>query len=110
MLQPKLYGQQSLYFYSDESTKIGKSGAEVVGYGRRKMIDQRRYHLGNEMEAIDADLIAITKATKKAGQHNNEYTKRIWIFCDRKNAIRKLATQNDKLGQLWCLEIKNNIH
>lgn len=107
---PDHMDSHSLYYYAAGSTKGGKLGVGVVGYGERRMIDQRRYHLRKTMEAIDAELIAITKATKIANQHITDNTRKIWIFSDCKQAINRIKTQNNKPGQPWCLEVKNNIH
>lgn len=100
---------QSLYIYTSSSTKEGRTGAGVVGNGQRKEIDRRKSQLGQTMNNSDAELIAISKATKTANQHIQANTKQIWIFTENKINNRRIAAQNNKPGQQCCLESRKNI-
>lgn len=100
---------QSLYIYTSGSTKEGRIGAGVVGYGQRKEIDRRKNHLGQTMNNSDAELIAVSKATKPANQHIQANTKQIWIFTENKITNRRIAAQKKKPGQQCCLESRKNI-
>jgi hypothetical protein len=99
-----LQEKKHLCFYTDGCLLEGRAVAGVYASQAGQVVHQSQHYLGKEMEAFDADLYGIAKATEAAIKLvKQEETTDVWIFCDNQAAIRRMNATIAKPGQQYIL-------